>query len=194
MISNSDFSKKGLTIWFTGLSGAGKSTLSEKLKSVIGEKCFVLDGDIIRKGLNSDLGFSKEDRKENIRRISEVAKLFNIAGFIVIVAFISPYEFDRDEARRIHEESGLKFLEVYINTSLEVCESRDVKGLYLKARKGEIKQFTGISDPYEAPQNPELTLDTDKLSVDQCIDFIMNKINNQESISDGISKNIPFSA
>lgn len=163
---------KPVTLWFTGLSGAGKSTLANKLKSILKEKCYVLDGDIIRKGLNKDLGFSKEDRQENIRRITEVAKLFNGAGFVVIVAFISPYAADRESAKQSHIEAGLDFKEIFINASLECCEKRDVKGLYKKARNGEIPQFTGISDPYDEPSNPDLILDTEKFSLDQCIDLI----------------------
>jgi adenylyl-sulfate kinase len=149
---------RGATFWFTGLSGAGKSTLSNALKNrldtVLGDnkKVFILDGDVIRTGLNKDLGFTAEARAENIRRISEVAKLFALSGQICFVAFISPYEKDRLFGKNIHQQAGLSFYECYISASLEACESRDVKGLYKKARAGEIKNFTGISDPYEAPQ------------------------------------------
>ena len=162
-------------MWFTGLSGAGKSTLSEAVKrhldGAIGDdkRVFILDGDIIRTGLNKDLGFSAEDRAENIRRISEVAKLFAISGQICFVAFISPYAKDRDQARKIHEEAGLKFLECHIAAPLEVCEERDVKGLYAKARAGIIKNFTGISDPYEAPEKPDLRVETGSQSVDESV-------------------------
>jgi adenylyl-sulfate kinase len=163
---------KGATFWFTGLSGAGKSTLSNALKAkldtLLGDssKVFILDGDVIRKGLNKDLGFSAEDRAENIRRISEVSKLFALSGQICFVAFISPYSKDRDFAKNIHNENGIPFYECYINASLETCESRDVKGLYVKARAGEIKNFTGISDPYEAPAHPDLDIKTGELSLD----------------------------
>lgn len=163
---------KGATFWFTGLSGAGKSTLSTALKTrldnMLGDtqKVFILDGDVIRKGLNKDLGFSAEDRAENIRRISEVAKLFALSGQIVFVAFISPYAKDRDFGKTIHRENSLPFYECFINSSLDVCESRDVKGLYKKARAGEIKNFTGISDPYEAPETPDLDIRTDTLTID----------------------------
>ena len=162
---------QGCTIWFTGLSGAGKSTLSEALKRKLdidlgdNRKVFILDGDIIRTGLNKDLGFSAEDRAENIRRISEVAKLFALAGQICF----SPYEKDRDFARRIHKEAGLPFVECHIAASLQVCEQRDVKGLYAKARAGIIKNFTGISDPYEAPSKPELKIETGSKTIDECI-------------------------
>ena len=172
MQTNSHTLEKGATFWFTGLSGAGKSTLSQAVKSKLDsslndkKKCFILDGDVIRTGLNKDLGFSAEDRAENIRRISEVAKLFNMSGQICIVAFISPYSKDRDFAKTIHQNAGLDFVECHIAASLEVCEGRDVKGLYKKARDGVIKNFTGISDPYEAPENPEMKVDTGVLSVD----------------------------
>ena len=165
----------GATYWFTGLSGAGKSTLSEALKKhldkITGDssKCFILDGDVIRTGLNKGLGFSEEDRKENIRRIAEVSKLFNMAGVIVFIAFISPYAEHRDNAKALHDAAGLKFFEGYISASLEVCEGRDVKGLYKKARAGEIKNFTGISDPYEAPKNPDLNVNTGAFSLEQCV-------------------------
>ncbi len=163
--------KQGCTLWFTGLSGAGKSTLSgalkEKLDQMFGDsrKVFILDGDVIRTGLNKDLGFSAEDRAENIRRISEVSKLFNMAGQIVFVAFISPYDKDRQYAKKIHEDHHLPFLECFINAPLEVCEQRDVKGLYKKARAGEIKNFTGISDPYEAPPKCDVEIRTDLHSI-----------------------------
>lgn len=165
---------KGATFWFTGLSGAGKSTLSTALKEKIdgmlkdNEKVFILDGDVIRAGLNKDLGFSAEDRAENIRRISEVAKLFAMSGQICFVAFISPYAKDRELARQMHKDKGLPFMECHIAASLEVCEKRDVKGLYAKARAGTIKNFTGVSDPYEAPEKPELKIETGEKSLDAC--------------------------
>lgn len=147
----------------------------EKIDALVGDnkKVFILDGDVIRAGLNKGLGFSPEDRTENIRRISEVSKLFAMSGQICFVAFISPYTAGRDYARKVHADNGLSFNEVYVSASLETCEGRDIKGLYAKARKGEIKGFTGISDPYEAPENPEVNVDTGALSVDQCVANIL---------------------
>ncbi len=173
---------QGATFWFTGLSGAGKSTLSnaikEKLDTMLEDKhkVFILDGDVIRQGLNKDLGFSAEDRAENIRRISEVAKLFAMSGQICFVAFISPYGKDRDFARTIHKNANLPFYECYISATLEACEGRDVKGLYKKARAGEIKNFTGISDPYEAPTNPEMDIKTHELTIEQSIDSVFERM------------------
>ncbi len=170
----------GATYWFTGLSGAGKSTLSGALKEQIdklvgdNKKVFLLDGDVIRTGLNKDLGFSADDRKENIRRIAEVSKLFCLAGQIVFVAFISPYSADRDFAKQVHEAAGLKFYECHISASLEVCEGRDVKGLYKKARAGVIPNFTGVSDPYEAPSAPALNVNTGELSLDASKSLVIN--------------------
>lgn len=186
----------GATYWFTGLSGAGKSTLSGALKQQIdalvgdSKKVFLLDGDVIRQGLNKDLGFSAEDRAENIRRISEVSKLFALAGQICFVAFISPYSKDRDFARKVHAEAGLKFYECHISASLEVCEGRDVKGLYKKARDGIIKNFTGISDPYEAPPNPELNIDTGSLTLDQCKAFVLKHMKEQGILHDNNAKRV----
>lgn len=180
--------QKGATFWFTGLSGAGKSTLSEAIKTqldkMVGDsrKVFILDGDVIRRGLNKDLGFSAEDRAENIRRISEVAKLFAMSGQICFVAFISPYAKDRDFGRKIHKESDLPFYECYISASLEVCEKRDVKGLYKKARAGELKNFTGISDPYEAPAEPELNINTGELTLEQSVNLILKQLNEDKII------------
>lgn len=177
---------RGGTFWFTGLSGAGKSTLSQYLKKMLDgmlgdeKKVFILDGDVIRTGLNKDLGFTAEARAENIRRISEVAKLFNLAGQICFVAFISPYSKDRDYAKAIHEQAGLDFYECHIAASLEVCERRDVKGLYAKARQGIIKNFTGISDPYEAPENPELRIDTGEYTLDECANQVINKLTDKK--------------
>ena len=170
----------GATYWFTGLSGAGKSTLSGALKEQIdklvgdNKKVFLLDGDVIRTGLNKDLGFSADDRKENIRRIAEVSKLFCLAGQIVFVAFISPYSADRDFAKQVHEAAGLKFYECHISASLEVCEGRDVKGLYKKARAGIIPNFTGVSDPYEAPAAPALNVNTGELSLQASQSLVIN--------------------
>ncbi len=152
---------KGCVIWYTGLSGSGKSTVAnevEKSLLSLGVKSYLLDGDNVRHGLNSDLGFTKEDREENIRRIGEVAKLFADSGTVTGVAFISPYRADRKRARDIVESSGLDFLEVYVKCPLEVCEKRDPKGLYKKARNGEIKNFTGLDAPYEEPLDCELVL------------------------------------
>lgn len=154
---------EGATIWFTGLSGSGKSTVAVAVeKNLIeqGRPCYLMDGDNMRLGLNADLGFSQEDRAENIRRVSEVARLFADAGFVALVPVISPYRADREQARAVHERDGLRFLEVFVNTPLEICEKRDPKGLYKKVRAGEIESFTGISDPYEEPENPDLVLKT----------------------------------
>lgn len=181
---------KGNTIWLTGLSGAGKTTISDKLKLIIDDiygkdlPSFIFDGDVIRKGLNKDLGFSKEDRAENIRRIAEISKLFNLSGQIAIVCFISPYSSERDFAKDIHNQAGLNFMEVHISTSLDVCENRDVKGLYKKARAGEIKNFTGISDPYEEPLNPDLKIDTNGKSVDECCFIILDYLYSKGYIKD----------
>ena len=161
---------KGGVLWFTGLSGAGKTTLAletEKRLFERGWRAYVLDGDNVRHGLSADLGFSPEDREENIRRIGEVAALFAEAGLIVISAFISPYRRDRGLARAA---AGDAFHEVFVDASLAVCESRDPKGLYEKARAGEIPEFTGISAPYEAPERPELTIDTDTLEIAESVD------------------------
>jgi len=161
---------RGAVLWFTGLSGSGKSTVATELEHVLhgrGVHTFVLDGDNIRHGLNGDLGFSPEEREENIRRIGEVAHLFSEAGIIVLTAFISPYRKDRDRARALNDEG--RFLEVYCRCGLETCEERDPKGLYAKARAGEIPEFTGISAPYEEPESPELLIDTDAMTVDEAV-------------------------
>ena len=159
---------KGATLWFTGLSGSGKSTVANAVASMLhakGVSTYVLDGDNIRHGLNKNLGFSAVDREENIRRIGEVAKLFSTAAIVNLTAFISPYRADRDQARSLQPQS---FIEVFCNPGIAVCEQRDPKGLYKKARAGQIKGFTGIDDPYEEPANPELVIDTGTLSIDQC--------------------------
>ena len=173
---------RGITLWFTGLSGSGKSTIALALEHTLINNhvaCYRLDGDNIRRGLNKNLGFSAEDRAENIRRISEVCNLFNDAGLVTLSSFISPYKADRDACRELHKEAGLDFCEVFVDTPLEVCEGRDPHGLYKKARAGEIKGFTGIDDPYEAPESPELVLDTSKLSVEEsvagCVEYIVGK-------------------
>jgi adenylylsulfate kinase len=160
-----------VTLWFTGLSGSGKSTLARALEQALIRRralAYVIDGDNVRHGLNANLGFSPEDRSENIRRVGEVAKLLNDAGVIVLTAFISPYRSDRNRVRELLPAG--QFLEVFVDCPLEVCERRDVKGLYRKARAGEIPEFTGVSAPYEPPLDPELRLDTAELSLDSCIE------------------------
>jgi bifunctional enzyme CysN/CysC len=152
---------RGATIWFTGLSGSGKSTIAaacERLLLAGGRAAYILDGDNLRHGLNGDLGFSAEDRAENVRRVGEVARLFADAGIVVVVPLISPYRADRDRVRAAHDAAALPFIEVHVATSIDVCEQRDPKGLYAKARAGEITGFTGIDDPYEPPLTPELVL------------------------------------
>ena len=168
-------------VWFTGLSGSGKSTLANGVEQKLFEKgirTYVLDGDNIRYGLNNNVDFSNEGRKENIRRIGEVAKLFVDAGIVVLTAFISPFREDRDRVRSLVRQE--EFVEVFVDCPLEICEQRDVKGLYKKARAGEIPDFTGISSPFEAPLNPELTIQTGKITVaeatDQITSFILSKI------------------
>ena len=165
--------QKAVTIWLTGLSGAGKSTLANEVEKRLfarGKYTMLLDGDNVRMGLNQNLGFSEEDRVENIRRIAEVSKLMNDAGLIVLTSFISPFRQDRRNAKNI---IGERFVEVYISTPLEECEKRDVKGLYKKARNGEISNFTGITSPYEAPEHPDITVDTSKYSLEECVDIIL---------------------
>lgn len=169
--------QNGCTIWFTGLSACGKSTIAVALEQVLHQRrhaAYVLDGDNIRHGLNKNLGFTAADREENIRRIGEVSKLFADAGLISIASFISPYQKDRDTVRELHESAGLGFIECWVNTSLEICEQRDPKGLYKKARAGEIKGFTGIDDPYEAPPTPELVLAAGEKSVAECVADVLN--------------------
>ena len=166
---------KSIVLWFTGLSGAGKSTLAHALEEKLFNmncRTFVLDGDNVRYGLNSNLDFSETDRSENIRRISEVSKLMLEAGLIVMTAFISPFKKDRNEARSLISHDN--FIEIYCKASLETCEKRDVKGLYKKAREGKIKNYTGIDSPYEAPENPQLTIDTDKETLNESVSKILN--------------------
>jgi adenylylsulfate kinase len=168
---------RGAIIWFTGLSGSGKSTLAHALEESLHQKgcrTFVLDGDNVRHGLCGDLGFSSVDRVENIRRIGEMAKLFMEAGIIVLTAFISPYRTDRERVRAMVKEGD--FIEVYCDSSLEVCESRDVKGMYKKARSGLISEFTGISSPYEAPEHPELDINTGLLNLEDCVQQVITEI------------------
>jgi adenylylsulfate kinase len=171
---------RGAILWFTGLSACGKSTIANTVDHMLherGKHTYLLDGDNIRMGLNKNLGFSAEDRAENIRRIGEVAKLFADAGMITLTAFISPYKVDRDAVRTLMKDG--EFVEVYVNASLETCEARDPKGLYKKARAGEIKGFTGIDDPYEAPENAELVLDSDSKGIDELaaevVDYLDSK-------------------
>lgn len=172
---------KSLLIWFTGLSGSGKSTIANSVEELLfkkGIKTYTLDGDNIRSGINKDLSFSPEDRTENIRRIAEVANLMIDAGIVVLAAFVSPYKKDRENIRKIVKD--VNFVEVFVNTSLEECEKRDVKGLYKKARNGEIKNMTGISAPYEAPENPEIELKTEHYTVNenalQVVDYVLKKL------------------
>lgn len=167
----------GVTVWLTGLSGSGKSTLAFTIEHALvtrGRLAYVLDGDNVRHGLNKNLGFSPEDREENIRRIGEVARLFADAGVLTFTSFISPYRADRDRARQIHEEVGLPFIEVFVDAPLEVCEQRDPKGLYQKARAGQIPEFTGISAPYEPPPKPEIVVDAAKLTPQEAAAQVIN--------------------
>ena len=173
-------SQKPCLLWFTGLSGAGKSTVANALDYALfkmGKHTFLLDGDNVRHGLNKDLGFSDIDRVENIRRIGEAAKLFSDAGLIVLSAFISPFKSDRQIVRSLFLEG--EFIEVFVSTPLTVCEERDPKGLYKKARAGEIKHFTGIDSDYEVPQSPEITLDTSKYSVEECAEQLIVLLKNR---------------
>lgn len=179
-ISKKDRSKllkfNNKVLWFTGLSGSGKSTIACEVEKKLHEKgilTYILDGDNVRHGLNSDLSFSAKDRKENIRRISEVAKLLYDAGVMVLVSFISPYRSERDFARKL---IGDDFIEIFVDCSLEECEKRDTKGFYKLARDGKIKDFTGISAPYEKPENPEIVINTNKLSVKESVDKIIELI------------------
>ena len=167
--------QKPCILWFTGLSGSGKSTIANAVELELfkrGRKTYLLDGDNVRHGLNKDLGFSEQDRIENIRRIGEVAKLFVDSGLIVLTAFISPFKSDRQIARSLVKYD--EFIEVFIDTPLEVCEQRDPKGLYKKARDGAIKNFTGISSPYEAPEEPQIHIKTDEHSIQECVDIVIN--------------------
>ena len=164
-------------IWFTGLSGSGKSTLAHAVEDCLhqrGCRSFVLDGDNVRHGLCGDLGFSVHDRQENIRRIGEMAKLFMEAGVIVLTAFISPYRADRQRVRGMVERGD--FIEIYCDAPIEVCESRDVKGMYKKARAGQIAEFTGISSPYEDPEHPDLTVETGRLELDECVRQVIGEM------------------
>lgn len=176
---------RGAVLWFTGLSGSGKSTIGHRVERMLIERgafAYVLDGDNIRHGLNSDLGFSPEDRVENIRRIGEVARLFADAGALVVSAFISPYRKDRDRVRALLGPD--EFVEVYVDTPLEICEARDPKGLYKKARAGEISNFTGLDAPYEAPESPEVHLETADLSVDEAAAQVIRYLEEQQILGE----------
>lgn len=177
-------SQKPCLLWFTGLSGSGKSTIANALDVALHERgyhTFLLDGDNVRHGLCKDLGFSDQDREENIRRVGEVCKLFADAGLIVMSAFISPFTSDRRMVRKLFPAG--EFIEVFMDTPLETCESRDPKGLYQKARSGEIKHFTGIDSPYEVPSHPELRLDTSTMTVDECVDSLIGYLLDRGLIS-----------
>ena len=172
--------QKGATLWFTGLSGSGKSTVAVALEKALMEKghlCYRLDGDNIRLGINKNLGFSAEDRTENIRRIAEVAQLMVDAGLVVLSAFVSPYRKDRENVKNIVGKEN--FVEIFVNTPIEECEKRDVKGLYAKARAGEINDFTGVNAPYETPQNPDIEIDTSMVSVEDSVAIIFKAIANK---------------
>ena len=169
----------GMTLWLTGLSGSGKSTIAHDVEEKLvggGRAAYVLDGDNLRHGINADLGFTKEDRTENVRRIGEVARLMADAGLIVLVPVISPYRADRDNARRKHDEAGLGFLEVFVDTPLETCEERDPKGLYARARAGEIVGMTGIDDPYEEPLSPDVRIDGSSMSVAEAAALLLERL------------------
>ncbi|KAK1793641.1 hypothetical protein P4O66_011434, partial [Electrophorus voltai] len=184
---------RGCTVWLTGLSGAGKTTVGFALEEYLVSHrlpCYSLDGDNMRHGLNKNLGFTAAHRQENIRRVAEVAKLFADAGLICITSFISPFSKDRNDAREIHEKAGLPFFEVFVNAPLEVCEKRDVKGLYKKARAGEIKGFTGIDSKYESPKDPELELRTGELTVNECIQQVMQLLKEQGIIPNGVLEEV----
>ena len=177
--------QRGVTLWFTGLSGAGKSTLAVATEEALYENgylTYILDGDNIRSGINSNLGFSPEDRTENIRRIAEIAKLFRDTGIINLTAFISPYREDRQLARRLADGD---FIEVHVDAPLDICEERDPKGLYKKARSGEIKDFTGIDAPYEAPEKPEIYVNTDEQSITECVEQVMEYLRHHAFLNKG---------
>lgn len=171
--------QKGCTLWLTGLPSSGKSTIGFSLEHLLvqrGHLAYVLDGDNIRHGLNKNLGFSAEDRAENIRRIGEVARLFADTGVITITSFVSPYRKDRDGVRELHAKAGLPFIEVFVDTPIAECEKRDPKGLYAKARAGEIKGFTGVDDPYEPPASPEVRLEAGRRTLEECVAELANAL------------------
>ena len=178
--------QRGCTLWLTGLSSSGKSTTAYTIEHELirrGYLAYVLDGDNVRFGLNKNLGFSEEDRAENIRRVSEVAKLFADAGIITITSFISPYRADRDLARKLHKDGGLPFVEIFMDTPIDVCEQRDPKGLYRKARKGEIRGFTGVDDPYETPLKPEMVVKSAEDTLQQITFDILEYLTKNELIN-----------
>ena len=178
--------QRGATLWFTGLSGSGKSTIAVALESALmsqNKLSYRLDGDNVRLGINKNLGFSGDDRAEKIRRVGEIAKLFNEAGVITLASFISPYREDRDQVRRIHQEVGLVFVEIFVDCDLASAEEHDPKGLYKKARAGEIKNFTGIDDPYEAPDHPELHLVSDKMGLSDEVKIIIKYLEDHNLLS-----------
>ncbi len=175
-VARADRPSQGATIWFTGLSGSGKSTVATACEArlvVAGRPAYVLDGDNIRHGLNGDLGFSAADRAENVRRVGHVAALMADAGIVALVPLVSPYRADRERVREVHAAAGLPFVEVFLDTPIELCEQRDPKGLYAKARAGELKGFTGIDDPYEAPERPDLVLRPEDGTPDEMADAVL---------------------
>lgn len=177
---------QGATVWFTGLSGSGKSTVAVALESALyemGRLSYRLDGDNVRMGINKNLGFSAEDRTENIRRIGEVAKLFVDAGVIALSSFVSPYRADRDLVRKLHEDAGMVFVEIFVDVPLAEAEKRDPKGLYKKARAGQLKNMTGIDDPYEAPEKPELVLESHKMSLEDEVKAVLELLKAKGVIS-----------
>ena len=174
---NKILGQKGATLWFTGLSGSGKSTVAVALEQALaakGKLTYRLDGDNIRLGINKNLGFSADDRTENIRRIGEISKLFVDVGIVTLSSFVSPYRADRDLVRKLHEDAGMQFIEVFVDVPLSVAEERDPKGLYKKARAGEIPNFTGISDPYEEPLNAEIVLNSHEMSLEEEVAILLN--------------------
>jgi len=188
-VDRADRPSAGATVWFTGLSGSGKSTVAAELERALvaaGRPAYLLDGDNLRHGLNADLGFTAADRSENIRRVGEVARLFADAGVVALVPVISPYRADRDRARAIHESAGVPFVEVFVDTPLEVCEARDPKGLYAKARAGEITGFTGVDDPYEAPASPELVVNTEEHEPEESARLIVDKLEELGLVEPGV--------
>jgi len=178
--------QKGATLWFTGLSGSGKSTVAVALENELIKRrnvTYRLDGDNVRLGINKNLGFSADDRHENIRRIGEISKLFCDTGIIALSSFISPYRADRNMVRELHESAGMAFIEVFVDCPLDEAERRDPKGLYKKARAGEIKGFTGIDDPYEAPENPEIHLHSHEMSVQDELDVILAELEKRQLLT-----------
>jgi len=183
---------RGATVWLTGLSGSGKSTIAVELLAHLtaaGVPAYSLDGDNLRHGLNGDLGFSAADRQENIRRVAEVARLFADAGLVAVVPVISPYRAGRDHARRVHEEAGLPFVEVFVDTPIEVCEARDAKGLYAKARTGELTGFTGVDDPYEAPEAPDVVISGDRTTPAEAADAVVEVLIGLGVVSESARRN-----